>query len=84
MNANIRTIGGALGGAVLASVITAGHRPDGYPVESGYVTGFTLLVVTVSPVGTRGPRRARGEGAHPPRPGPQADAEALQAQSRAR
>ena len=39
MNANIRTIGGALGGAVLASVITAGHRPDGYPVESGTSTG---------------------------------------------
>ena len=32
-------IGGALGGAVLASVITAGHRPDGYPVESGMSTG---------------------------------------------
>ena len=31
---------------MLASVITAGHRPDGYPVESGYVHGFTLLVVT--------------------------------------
>jgi MFS family permease len=46
MNANIRTVGGALGGAVLASVVTAGHRPDGFPVESGYTHGFTLLVVT--------------------------------------
>ena len=46
MNANIRTVGGALGGAVLASVVTAGHRPDGYPVESGYTNGFTVLAVT--------------------------------------
>ena len=46
MNANIRTVGGALGGAVLASVVTAGHRPDGFPVEAGYTHGFTLLVVT--------------------------------------
>ena len=46
MNANIRTVGGALGGAVLASVVTAGHRPDGFPVEAGYTHGFTLLAVT--------------------------------------
>lgn len=46
MNANIRTVGGALGGAVLASVITAGARPDGLPVESAYTNGFTVLVVT--------------------------------------
>ena len=29
MNANIRTVGGALGSAVLASVVTAGTGPDG-------------------------------------------------------
>jgi EmrB/QacA subfamily drug resistance transporter len=46
MNANIRTVGGALGSAVLASVITANARPDGLPVESGYTHGFTLLVIT--------------------------------------
>ncbi len=46
MNANIRTVGGALGSAVLASIITANARPDGLPVESGYTNGFTLLVVT--------------------------------------
>jgi EmrB/QacA subfamily drug resistance transporter len=46
MNANIRTVGGALGGAVLASVITAGARPDGFPVEAGYTHGFGVLVVT--------------------------------------
>ncbi len=43
MNANIRTIGGALGGAALASVITAGARADGLPVESGYTAGFAVL-----------------------------------------
>ena len=46
MNANIRTVGGALGGAVLASVVTAGARPDGLPVEAGYAHGFGVLVVT--------------------------------------
>ncbi len=43
MNANIRTIGGALGGAALASVVTAGARPDGLPVEAGYTSGFAVL-----------------------------------------
>lgn len=46
MNANIRTVGGALGSAVLASVVTANARPDGLPVESGYTNGFLVLVVT--------------------------------------
>ncbi|MCW2847494.1 MAG: Drug resistance transporter, EmrB/QacA subfamily [Marmoricola sp.] len=46
MNANIRTVGGALGSAVLAGVITANARPDGLPVEAGYTHGFTVLVVT--------------------------------------
>ncbi|MCW2613721.1 MAG: Multidrug resistance transporter, superfamily protein [Frankiales bacterium] len=46
MNANIRTIGGALGGAILASVVTAGARPDGLPVESGYTQGFAVLAGT--------------------------------------
>jgi EmrB/QacA subfamily drug resistance transporter len=46
MNANIRTVGGALGGAVLASVVTAGARTDGLPVEAGYSHGFGLLAVT--------------------------------------
>lgn len=46
MNANIRTVGGALGGAVLASVVTAGARADGLPVEAGYTIGFGVLVAT--------------------------------------
>ena len=46
MNANIRTVGGAIGGAVLGSVVTAGARADGLPVEAGYTNGFAVLVVT--------------------------------------
>jgi EmrB/QacA subfamily drug resistance transporter len=46
MNANIRTVGGALGSAVVASVITSGARPDGLPVEAGYVHGFLVLLAT--------------------------------------
>jgi hypothetical protein len=46
MNANIRTVGGALGSAVIASVFTVNARADGLPLESGYTNGFTVLVVT--------------------------------------
>jgi EmrB/QacA subfamily drug resistance transporter len=46
MNANIRTVGGALGGALVASVVTANVGPDGFPLESGYTNGFTVLVIT--------------------------------------
>ena len=44
MNANIRTIGGAIGAAVMASIVTAsaaaGRRCRD---ESGYTAGFPLL-----------------------------------------
>jgi MFS family permease len=43
MNANIRTIGGAVGAAVMASVVTAGAGPTGLPAESGYTNGFLVL-----------------------------------------
>ena len=43
MNANIRTIGGSLGAAVVASVVTSGASPSGLPVESGYTHGFLVL-----------------------------------------
>ena len=45
MNANIRTIGGSIGAAVMASIVTSGARPDGLPVESGYTHGFLFLFV---------------------------------------
>jgi MFS family permease len=48
MNANIRTVGGALGGAILASVITSGARADGLPLESGYTHGFLVLAIAAA------------------------------------
>jgi EmrB/QacA subfamily drug resistance transporter len=47
MNANIRTIGGSLGAAVMASVVAVGASPSGVPVESGYTHGFLMLAVAV-------------------------------------
>ncbi len=45
MNANIRTIGGSIGSAVMAGVITAHLGASGYPLERGYTIGFLLLAV---------------------------------------
>jgi EmrB/QacA subfamily drug resistance transporter len=43
MNANIRTIGGSIGAAVMTSVVTADKLPTGLPKESGYTAGFGVL-----------------------------------------
>jgi MFS family permease len=43
MNANIRTIGGAIGAAVMSSIVTSGLLADGRPAESGYTRGFAFL-----------------------------------------
>ena len=45
MNANIRTIGGSMGSAVMAGVITASLGSGGFPLERGYTIGFALLAV---------------------------------------
>ncbi len=45
MNANIRTIGGSVGAAVMSSIVTSGVRAGGVPKESGYTHGFGLLTV---------------------------------------
>jgi EmrB/QacA subfamily drug resistance transporter len=45
MNANIRTIGGSLGAAVMSSIVTASAHHGGLPQESGYTHGFELLTV---------------------------------------
>jgi MFS family permease len=45
LNANLRTIGGAIGSAVMASVVTHTLLPGGLPAEGGYVAGFSLLAV---------------------------------------
>lgn len=46
MNTNIRTVGGAIGSAVVATVVTASLQPSGLPHESGYTHGFLLLAIT--------------------------------------
>ena len=43
MNANIRTIGGSIGTAVMASIVTAHFLPSGLPKEIGYTAGFVVL-----------------------------------------
>lgn len=43
MNANIRTIGGAIGAAVVSGVITAHPQANGLPREAGFTMGFLLL-----------------------------------------
>jgi len=43
MNANIRTIGGSIGAAVMASIVTSQLEPSGLPREAGYTTGFAVM-----------------------------------------
>jgi EmrB/QacA subfamily drug resistance transporter len=44
MNANIRTIGGAIGAAVVAAIITSGTRVGKFPLDAAYRNGFTVLL----------------------------------------
>jgi MFS family permease len=43
MNANIRTIGGSIGAAVMASIVTSQLAASGLPKGSGYTTGFAVM-----------------------------------------
>jgi EmrB/QacA subfamily drug resistance transporter len=43
MNANIRTIGGAVGTAVMSTIVASALAADGIPEESGYLVGFAVL-----------------------------------------
>ncbi|MGD0241234.1 MAG: MFS transporter [Streptosporangiaceae bacterium] len=43
MNANIRTIGGSIGSAAMASIVTSRLAPSGLPLDSGYTTGFAVM-----------------------------------------
>ena len=43
MNANIRTIGGAVGAGVMSSIVTSKMLTSGAPAESGYSHGFLFL-----------------------------------------
>ncbi|MFF4341092.1 MFS transporter [Kitasatospora sp. NPDC001540] len=43
MNANIRTIGGSMGAALMTGLVTGHLQAGGRPAESGYTEGFALL-----------------------------------------
>lgn len=43
MNANIRTIGGAIGSAVMGTIVTAHITSAGLPTEADYTRGFAVL-----------------------------------------
>jgi predicted MFS family arabinose efflux permease len=45
MNANIRTIGGSIGAAVMSSIVTSHPQASGLPRETGYTHGFAMLTV---------------------------------------
>ncbi|WP_234438588.1 MFS transporter [Streptomyces sp. NRRL S-340] len=45
MNANIRTIGGAVGAAAVAAILASRTGSDGYPEESGFTTAFLVLAL---------------------------------------
>jgi EmrB/QacA subfamily drug resistance transporter len=54
MNANIRGIGGSVGAAMMATVLTAHANAAGVPAEHGYTIGFAILAgfaVTAAAVG---------------------------------
>jgi MFS family permease len=62
MNANIRTIGGSVGAAVMATIVTASVLPSGLPREAGYVHGFltlTIIMIVAAGVGLAIPRVER-------------------------
>jgi MFS family permease len=40
MNANVRTVGGSIGIAVMTAIVTSSALPNGVPQESGYANGF--------------------------------------------
>jgi EmrB/QacA subfamily drug resistance transporter len=66
MNANIRTIGGSIGAAVMSSIVTATAHHGGLPREAGYTHGFALLAVTAAAAAVAGmlvPRSRHRRGA---------------------
>jgi hypothetical protein len=48
MNANIRTIGGSIGGAVVSSIVVASLHGHKYAAKSGYTHSFFVLTVTTA------------------------------------
>ena len=76
MNANIRTIGGSIGAAVMASIVTSGVAADALPKESGYTDGFAMLAVAAvlaAGASVLVPRARRQAGAPAPGSGPHSE-----------
>ena len=72
MNANIRTIGGSLGSAVTAGIVTGHVGQQGLPSEAGYTIAFAvlagaLLVAAVAALAIPS-RAASGPAPRPPAP----------------
>ena len=47
MNAVMRTIGGAIGGQVAASLLAASLLADGLPGENGYTLSFAVMALAL-------------------------------------
>jgi MFS family permease len=62
MNANIRTIGGAIGSAIMGSILSSSVTADGIPTEHGYRDGFALLaaIMVLAAIAALFIPRARG------------------------
>jgi EmrB/QacA subfamily drug resistance transporter len=77
MNANIRTIGGSIGAAVMSSIVASTAHAGGLPHESGYAHGFGVLTAAMIAAALAAilvPATARGI-PRPGRPDPLAHAE---------
>jgi MFS family permease len=48
MNANIRTIGSAIGAAVMSTIVTSTAGADGVPTEAGYTAGFVMIAAATA------------------------------------
>ena len=62
MNANIRTVGGAIGAAIVATVLGSHAGTSGVPSEHGWIVAFVVLSVAAAASAHRP--------AHPRKPGP--------------
>ena len=47
INANLRTLGGAAGTAILAAILSSSARAGGVPSEFGYVVAYSVLAVAM-------------------------------------
>jgi MFS family permease len=48
VNANLRTVGGALGGQITASIVSTGALFRGYPRERGFTVAFVVLMAVAA------------------------------------